>query len=160
MRGKRHLCLVFAAGFLALCSAADSALGASHAHRTSARTSLLQAVNAARVAHGVAPLQLDATLGRAAESHTLDMLRGNYFAHGDFSGRMVAFHLAGMLGENLAWGSGSYSGARAIVHMWLLSPEHRANLLRPGFRRVGLGIARGSFQGAGGATVVTADFGS
>jgi uncharacterized protein YkwD len=44
--------------------------------------------------------------------------------------------------------------------MWLTSPEHRANLLRRGFHRVGLGIAQGSFQGAAGATIVTADFGS
>jgi uncharacterized protein YkwD len=121
---------------------------------------LLEAVNAARVSHGVAPLRLDAALGRAAEAHTLDMLRGDYFAHGDFYSRMVAFHLHGTLGENLAWGSGSYSAAQAIVHMWLTSPEHRANLLRRGFHRVGLGIAQGSFQGAAGATIVTADFGS
>jgi uncharacterized protein YkwD len=44
--------------------------------------------------------------------------------------------------------------------MWLASPGHRANLLRPGFRRLGLGIATGSFPGQAGATVVTADFGS
>jgi hypothetical protein len=31
-------------------------------------------------------------------------------------------------------------------------------LLRPGFRRVGIGISLGTFAGHGGATVVTADF--
>ncbi len=41
---------------------------------------------------------------------------------------------------------------------WLASPGHRRNLLRPGFRRVGLGELRTSFQGVTGATVVTADF--
>ena len=157
MRGKLHLCLVFAVGFLAVGGGATSALGAP---QTSTPASLLQAVNAARVSHGVAPLHFDAGLGRAAEAHTLDMLRGNYFAHGDFYGRMVAFRLHGALGENLAWGSGSYGAAQAIVQMWLTSAEHRANLLRPGFHRIGLGIARGSFQGATGATIVTADFGS
>ena len=41
---------------------------------------------------------------------------------------------------------------------WLASPEHRANLLRPGYARIGIGLVRGSFLGNGGATVVTADF--
>ena len=117
-------------------------------------------MNAARAAHGLQPLHLDAGLGRAAGAHSSEMLRGNTFSHGDFAGRMAAFHLAGSLGENLAWGTGSAGSARSIVRMWLASPGHRANLLRPGFRRVGLGLAHGTFLGWGGATVVTADFGS
>jgi uncharacterized protein YkwD len=42
--------------------------------------------------------------------------------------------------------------------MWLASPPHRANLLRPGFRTVGVGVARGTFQGYAGALLVTTDF--
>ena len=45
-------------------------------------------------------------------------------------------HIAG---ENLAWGTGSRGTARGIVAAWLASPEHRANLLRPSFARVGIG---------------------
>jgi uncharacterized protein YkwD len=45
-----------------------------------------------------------------------------------------------------------------VVDHWLASPMHRAVLLRPGFRRVGLGIAFGTFIGHGDAAVVTADF--
>jgi uncharacterized protein YkwD len=44
------------------------------------------------------------------------------------------------------------------VKMWLASPGHRANLLRPGYDRIGLGLGAGSFHGIAGATVVTADF--
>jgi uncharacterized protein YkwD len=40
----------------------------------------------------------------------------------------------------------------------LSSPGHRANLLRPGFRYVGVGTATGRFAGVSGATIVTADF--
>jgi uncharacterized protein YkwD len=87
------------------------------------------------------------------------MLRQNYFSHGDFHGRMVAFGVrGGVAGENLAWGSGSYAEAKTIVAEWLASPGHRANLLRPGYTRIGIGLARGTFQGSGAATVVTADF--
>jgi uncharacterized protein YkwD len=45
-----------------------------------------------------------------------------------------------------------------IIGKWLASPSHRLVLLRPGFRRVGIGIVTGTFNGRGGASVVTADF--
>jgi uncharacterized protein YkwD len=38
------------------------------------------------------------------------------------------------------------------------SPGHRANLLRPGWTRIGLGALTGTFGGYAGATVFTADF--
>jgi uncharacterized protein YkwD len=148
--------VLFAVGFLALCIVSPSFAG----RRTSAQGSFLQAVNAVRVAHGLGPLRLDAGLGRAARSHTQEMLHDNSFGHGDFAARMSTFGLHGMLGENLAWGSGPYSRAQAIVQLWLASPGHRENLLRAVFHRIGLGIATGSFQGEAGATVVTADFGA
>ncbi len=48
--------------------------------------------------------------------------------------------------------------AQWVVNTWLNSPTHRAVLLRPGFKRVGIGISYGTFAGHGGAGVVTADF--
>lgn len=133
------------------------ALAATHRHAQS--ETLLAAVNAARASYGLQPLHADTTLARAARSHSLSMLRGDYFAHGDFRDRMLSFHVRGpVVGENLAWGSGPYGQARTIVEEWLRSPEHRANLLRPGFRRIGIGTTRGTFLGNGGATIVTADF--
>ena len=87
------------------------------------------------------------------------MLRRDYFAHGNFPGRMAAFHVRlRTAGENLAWGSGPYGQAGEVVREWLASPEHRANLLGTGFSRIGIGLARGTFLGTGDATVVTADF--
>jgi uncharacterized protein YkwD len=148
------ICVVFAAGFLALVAVSPAA----GAGKAGTQGSFLQAVNSVRAAHGLQPLRLDAALERAARAHTLEMLRENIFGHGDFSTRMAAFHLRGMLGENLAWGSGPYGRAQTMVQLWLGSATHRANLLRPGFRRIGFGIASGVFQGQGGATVVTADF--
>jgi len=61
--------------------------------------------------------------------------------------------------ENLAWGTGARGTAAGIVRAWLASPGHRRNLLRPGFRRIGLGeVTTPSFQGVDGARLVTADF--
>jgi uncharacterized protein YkwD len=129
------------------------------AHRTTASLSLLQAVNAARKAYGLPALRLDPRLTEAAQAHTSDMLHRDYFAHGNFPGRMAAYHVSGSTaGENLAWGSGPYGQAGEVVQEWLASPEHRANLLRAGFSRIGIGLARGTFLGTWNATVVTADF--
>ena len=44
------------------------------------------------------------------------------------------------------------------MNAWLASPEHRANLLRPGYRTVGVGARKGTFEGYAGAVVVTTDF--
>jgi uncharacterized protein YkwD len=126
---------------------------------TSSVSNLLAAVDAARTSHGLRPVHLSPVLARAARSHSTDMLQHDYFAHGDFGGRMASFRVPGpTIGENLAWGTGRYGEAPSIVQEWLASPEHRANLLRPGYSRIGFGIARGTFLGSGGATVVTADF--
>jgi len=121
--------------------------------------SLLHAVNATRVAYGLSPLSADPVLTRAAESYSRTLLARDVFEHGDFAARMQAFGARGpVLAENIAWGTGPYRAAGAIVREWMQSPPHRANLLRPGFRRIGLGAAVGTFQGYSGAIVVTADF--
>jgi uncharacterized protein YkwD len=150
-----HVFAVFAAAFL-LFAAAPAAVAAPQA---ASETSFLRAVNAARSANGLRPLHLDASLGRAARYHSLEMLRGNYFDHGDFAGRMSAFHVrAGSAGENLAWGTGPYGQPKTVVAEWLASPGHRANLLNAAYKRIGLGVVSGNFQGYGGAVIVTADF--
>jgi uncharacterized protein YkwD len=152
---KKHISVLFASLFLVFAVLAPTG---SAAPLRSNETGFLQAVNETRAANGLRPLRLDFRLRGAAREHSVEMLRRNTFAHGDFVGRMLAFHIGGFTGENLAWGSGSYGSPRAIVNAWLHSPEHRANLLRPRFRRIGIGLARGTFLGYGGATVVTADF--
>jgi uncharacterized protein YkwD len=116
-------------------------------------------MNQVRVAAGLRPLRFEGKLHAAARAHSADMLRRGYFGHGAFGRRMSGFHVrARVVGENLAWGTGPYSAAKAVVQEWLASPEHRANLLRPGFRLVGVGAAVGVFVGRAGATVITADF--
>ena len=120
---------------------------------------LLSVVNTVRIGHGLVPFGVDWKPVRAARSHSLDMLERGYFGHGAFVNRMRRFRVRGaVVGENLAWGSGRLGAASSVVRMWLDSPEHRANLLRPGFRRIGLAAPVGRFGGIAGAHVVTADF--
>lgn len=121
--------------------------------------SLLSVVNEVRGNHGLRPLNVDPALARAARSYTATMLRTGVFTHGDMFGRLSRSGAAGpMYGENLAWGTGPYATARQVVRGWMGSPGHRANLLRPGWTRIGLGALKGTFAGYRGATVFTADF--
>jgi uncharacterized protein YkwD len=102
-------------------------------------------------------LRVDFRLVQAARGHSADMMRRQYFAHGSVAQRAARAGARGpVFGEDLAWASGLT--AQLVVDHWLASPSHRAVLLRPGFRRVGIGISFGTFIGYGGAGVVTADF--
>ena len=149
--------LVVALALAATAAAARPRAAAARA--TTSEQAILAEVNRVRSEHGLPALRQDGRLVRAARSHTLGMLRTKRFAHGDIASRLKRFGIrGGTVGENLAWGAGTYASAQSIVRMWLGSPSHRANLLRPGFRRIGLGAAVGRFEGYAGAVVVTADF--
>ena len=139
---------------------AFSAFAASAGARpTPAELDLLRTMNQARAQHGVGPLRIDLRLESAARAKSRAMLRTGRFAHGDVRRRLASFGVRGpYFGENLAWGVGGSATSAGIVQMWLASPSHRANLLRPSFQRVGLGRLVGTFGGYGGATVVTANF--
>jgi uncharacterized protein YkwD len=126
---------------------------------TRPETAILRVMNEVRAANGLRPLRLDVRLERAARGHSRTMLRTQSFFHGDYITRIRRAGVrAPCIGENLAWGTGALSQARAIVNGWLASPPHRANLLRPGFRTVGVGAVRGTFEGYAGALLVTTDF--
>jgi uncharacterized protein YkwD len=155
----RHLLAVFAA--FALVVPATALAGTTHAQTgmTRSETTLLREMNRVRTQHGLGLLRFDAHLERAARAHSKEMLTAGVFQHGAFGSRMLQFNVTGTLaGENLAWGTGVRGTAQGIVAAWLASPEHRANLLRPSFSRVGIGDLVGTFQGYRGAHVVTADF--
>jgi len=137
--------------------AASSARAASPAPHS--EQALLAAINGARTARGLRPLRLDGKLQTVARAHSAEMVRYGYFGHGAFGRRLSSFGVRGpFVGENLAWGNGRYRRSDVIVREWLQSPEHRANLLRPGFRRLGVGSLTGLFAGVRNALVVTADF--
>ena len=155
MRSPTQVAALCAAFVVAL--SAVSVASATVFSRTSERR-IITAMNHVRVSNGLRPLRYSDRLRAAARAHSRDMIRRGYFGHGSFGRRLNGFGVhAPVIGENLAWGTGVYSAAKTIVQEWLASPEHRANLLRPGFRSVGVGSAVGRFAGRH-ATVVTADF--
>jgi uncharacterized protein YkwD len=151
---------IIAFGVLAAITASGAASRSTHAKRllTTREAALVAEINAVRAGHALPRLSVDARLLRAARAHSRDMLRRQYFAHGDFGRRILRFGARGrVFAENLVWGSGIMS-ARTEVAQWLASPPHRANLLDPNLRRVGVATPVGSFAGFSPATMVTADF--
>jgi uncharacterized protein YkwD len=136
-----------------------AAAGSQATTATQSERALLGAVNGVRTTHGLRPLRVDTALVRAARSYSARLISTDTFTHGAMGTRLAQHGARGpVFGENLAWGVGSRATASAIVRGWMASPGHRANLLRPGWNRIGLGALRGTFQGHRGATVVTADF--
>ena len=132
---------------------------AQSASLTRTESSLLTVMNQVRMAHGVQPLRADWRLERAARSHSSKMLSAGVFFHGAFDARIRSMGVrAPRVGENLAWGVGRQTRARAIVRSGLASPGHRRNLLDRGDRLVGVGALRGSFAGCQSALMITTDF--
>lgn len=103
------------------------------------RAQLEGATNAARAAHGLAPLAVHGGLTEVA---------GNWSAHQAAQNRM--FHNpdvgAQIPGGWRHWGENvlqNYARAtpQQLVDQWLNSPGHRANLLNPGHTSMGVGAA-------------------
>jgi uncharacterized protein YkwD len=128
------------------------------------------AINDLRRAQGLAPLRLSRALSLAADEHSLSMAEHGYFEHSSLDGspftrRVAAAYAPGAsqwsVGENLVWASPRLS-AREVLNLWLASPTHRATLLSPAWRDVGLGAVRavaGGVYGGRVVTILTADFG-
>jgi uncharacterized protein YkwD len=134
--------------------------------------SVLTQLNQIRAAHGLVSLALSPGLGAAALQHSRDMLTHGYFAHSSANGqpfwkRIEAFYPEPRygywaVGENLYWTFGTASATDG-VKAWMASPVHRANILDPGWRQIGIATvtapdAPGEFAHRD-ATVITTDFG-
>jgi uncharacterized protein YkwD len=107
---------------------------------------LAAAVNAQRAQNGLATLQTDPELAQLAQARSQDQVSRHYFSHVAPDGKTVfsLLDLAGVswtaAGENLAQ-TNAPDPAQSAVDGFMQSPEHRANVLDPGFGRVGTGAA-------------------
>ena len=150
---------------VAACPAAASNPSGSDLRAT--RRTTLCLLNRERRNHGLPRLRANRKLVRSASRYSRDMVRRNFFSHVSPSGGTPTDrirrggYLRGArvwsIGENLAWGSGSYATPLGTVRAWMNSPGHRANILRPDYRAIGIGIAMGApgARNAGAATYTT-----
>jgi uncharacterized protein YkwD len=126
----------------------------SHPEELEAR--ILELTNEERRKHGRPPLQTDEALRGVARGHSDDMIARNFFDHLNPDGlapqdRIAVRHrrLIGLTGENIWAESGASppdldAVAREMMygeHGWMNSPPHRANILRPEYTHLGVGIA-------------------
>lgn len=110
---------------------------------------MLDLVNKERRAAGLNTLEADPELTEVARKHSADMFARGYFAHDTPEGlspfdrmRDAGVHFV-TAGENLA-----LAPTLPLAHTGLMnSPGHRANILRPQFGRVGIGVMDGGMRG-------------
>ncbi|WP_108860697.1 CAP domain-containing protein [Ruegeria sp. Alg231-54] len=132
---------------------------------------MLALINQERTSRGLDPLQLETRLNDSSEDHSEWMLETDRFSHTGSGGssatqrmEMAGFDFSGnwRSGENIAWqserGAPGISDDVAQLHQNLMnSPGHRANILNPDFKYIGIGIETGDMQGFD-AVMVTQNF--
>jgi len=157
-----RIALTFAAALVAALAAAPAATASPRLNDFERQ--VIRQLNDARAQHGLVPLRASRGLNRAADRHSRDMLRSDFFDHPSSDGtpfdrRVRRFESARMVGETLAALPQRRGGAAAVAQLWMDSAPHRAIVLDPGFRRIGIARRWGTL-GAAENAVVTADFAS
>jgi uncharacterized protein YkwD len=153
---------LFAVPASAACPNADLVPSAANLEQVRAATLCL--LNEQRAHHGVRPLAFEASLQRAAQAHSGDMVARRYFSHTTLGGpalipRLLAsgYHVPGRpyrFGEALGWAGGAGATPRLILARVLSSSLHRGYLFGALFTHVGIGVAVGTPFGGAGATYV------
>ncbi|WP_208641500.1 CAP domain-containing protein [Micromonospora arborensis] len=135
--------LMFGSGGIAHTRSAQPAVSIGRGtYQTHLENTVVHLTNQARAKAGVPPLKINELLRQAARSHSTDMARRGFFSHIDPDGatpfdRMRSHGYAQPGAENLAMGQ---SRPHEVIHAWLNSPGHRANLLNPEFSVIGVGL--------------------
>lgn len=166
------LALVTGLVVLALPATAPSAPSHSKVALSSLESGVLQDLNQIRAEHHLVPLTLSTPLTIASKQHSLEMAEDGYFDHSSHDGtvfwkRIGHWYRDGSfqywsVGENLLWASPGVDASRAL-DMWMTSSEHRANILSPNWREIGVSAvhvatAPGAYNGRP-VTIITTDFG-
>lgn len=107
------------------------------------RTRIIELTNTERVAQSLAPLSENSALTAAAQAHADWMANHSCFDHvcPDEPPVDTRIQQAGYLqswwAENIAFG---YPTAERVVDGWMNSPGHKANILNPHLREIGVGV--------------------
>ncbi|MGF1499060.1 MAG: CAP domain-containing protein [Elainellaceae cyanobacterium] len=103
---------------------------------------ILELTNLRRSESGISPLTLNADLNEAAQLHSEDMALEDFFSHTGSDGSTPFDRIAetgydyAVAAENIAAG---YATPEAVVEGWMNSPGHRANILNPTLKQLGVG---------------------
>lgn len=115
------------------------------------RGGIISQTNKERANNGKTKLTENKMLDRSAQVKADDLLKRQYFAHTAPDGKTVSDLVATQgyayikIGENLALGN--FASDEEVVTAWMNSPGHRANILDSQFTEIGVGVARGLYEG-------------
>jgi len=124
---------------------------------------ILARINALRTQNGLPPLDLNGQLAASAQQHSDDMAATGNISHTGSDGssidtRIRASGYGHWRGFGI-WGENIYGGQLATVdtawNFWINSQVHRANLLNPRYREVGIGVSQ-----SGNGAYYTLNFGA
>lgn len=153
------------------CRGTHSPIGRSRASKRRGRLAVRCLLNRARRRRGLPPLGGDGRLRKAAAAHTRAMVKRGFFSHFGTRppGRTLAQRLhrsrylparRWIVGENLAYGTRRRSTPASVFRAWMGSTGHRANILRPSFRDIGIGVRPGTPIARRRGVTYTTDFGN
>jgi uncharacterized protein YkwD len=172
--------LTAAAVALAVLSLAPAAGAVTVSERNPLEPNVVQRINSIRAAHGLRSLTVAMRLTDAANRHARSMGASSYFRHELYTPQRdrawTSFstwirwywpgpgYRAWSAGENLAWGAPDISASRTVTN-WMNSPGHRANILNPLWRYIGVAAVHvhdpaGHYRSWDDVTIVAAEFGS
>ena len=120
---------------------------------------LTSLTNDARAENNLPALTENFLLDEAARLKAEDMSARGYFAHTSPEGRTPWYWLEQVgyrytyAGENLAV---NFFESGDVSRAWMNSPSHRANIMKGDFTEIGIGVARGTYQGR--STIFVAQF--
>lgn len=103
---------------------------------------VLELTNIERSKLGLSPLTLNTQLLNAAENHTQNMALQDFFSHTGKDGSSLGSRISATgyqfsaAAENIAAGS---STPEQVVSSWMNSSGHRANILNPNLKEIGIG---------------------
>jgi uncharacterized protein YkwD len=107
---------------------------------------ILDLTNKERTKAGLKPLKANEKLTKAAREHSKNMARQEKMDH-ELDGKTPAARVrkAGYkfnaMAENIAYGQRT---VEEVLESWMTSEGHRANILNPKYREIGIGVAPGS----------------
>ena len=105
---------------------------------------VLSLVNKERTSRGLAAIKGDSALNKVAQLKAEDMAKNGYFSHTSptygsvfdmLKNHNIKYKTAG---ENIAYGQKT---AQSVMNGWMNSSGHKANILKNGYTKLGVGYA-------------------
>lgn len=146
---RNRLCVSFSS-LATLALAGSAAVAAASNSRNEAATAVRAAqtivtiTNRERIKHKLPPLKVDRHCVSAITRHVSEMASLRYLSHQGRDGKSASeryrrFNAAGRgAGENVAYNA--YGSGESFMRQWLRSPAHRANILSPVYKGVGVSV--------------------